>query len=51
MLAAYEEEVRSFCDGVERYCRGRDVAYVRLDTSWTLEKAIRSLLLRGGVLA
>ena len=50
MLEAFESEVRSWCDGVERFCRNQDVAYVRIDTSWRLERVVTTLLLKGGIL-
>ncbi|MFT7619439.1 MAG: hypothetical protein ACI97A_003093 [Planctomycetota bacterium] len=51
MIDAYEDEVRNWCQGVETFCAGNDIAYARLDTAWTLERVVTQALLRGGVLA
>lgn len=50
MRADFAAEVRRWCDGVERFCRSEEIAYVRIDTGWTLERIVRDLIFSGGVL-
>ncbi len=50
LIDAYEAEVRSWCQGVEHFCNSHELAYARLDTSWSLERVVTKSLLRAGVL-
>lgn len=50
LLDAYEEEALRWCRSVEQFCLSKKIAYVRVDTAWTLERILRELLLDGGLL-
>lgn len=50
MREDFTAEVRRWCDGVERFCRSEEIAYVRVDTAWPLERIVRGLIFSGGVL-
>ena len=50
LLRAYEKEASALCDGLRRFCARYEMSYARLDTTWSLERSVRSLLGGGGVL-
>ncbi len=50
-LERYELAARQLCRQFRRACRTAGVAHVRVDSSWSLERAVQKILLGGGLIA
>ncbi len=50
VVERYRGRFRAFCDELERYARERELYYSRIRSDEPLEKRIRDLLRRGGIL-
>jgi uncharacterized protein (DUF58 family) len=50
LLDRYASEVRLWCDGVEAFCHGHDIAYARVDTAKNVEETVLGIFVRRGIL-